>query len=240
MKHKLILLVLAISIIWSGCINTGVKPTGNITEKFIKINYIDKNTIIKGEDFPDFKLVHNVYYIAPENLSLTSMTEMGHGVYEIDPNTTIISGYRIYGGSETYSSRENSSKRYMLLQYKVFDSNESLNYIIDMTAENIYIKNGYKYKSINNTHTGRVVVLESNVTNHTDMNVIIILFGFDTVIGKIGVQDSKDKSFSESLKILDIAFDRLKVRTKEVKAAKMGSIISSNMSNNRSNNKSGV
>ncbi len=227
----------------SGCIDTGfeskIDTAGELVpEKLIKINYVDNDTILNGEDFPDFKLMDNVYYIAPENLSLTLETEMGHGVYEIDANTTILPGYRTYGESEVYNSSENnSSERYILLQYKVFDNNESLNDTIDMTARDIYAKRGYRYKPLNSTY-GRVVMLESNATNHTDMNIIIVLFGFDTVIGKIGVQDLKNKSLNESLKILEIVFDRIHVRTKEVRTAKLSGIRSSNMSKNMSSNMS--
>jgi hypothetical protein len=227
MRYKLKLLILTISIISiisSGCIKTNVQPLGNVTGNLMKINYMDKNTIIKGGDFPDFKLADNLYYIAQENLSLTPEAEMGHGVYEMSPNATTPQGYRIYGGSEAYNTRENSSLRYMILQYKVFDNNASLDAIINNTAVDIYIKNGYKYKSINNAYKGTVVALESNVTNHTDMNVTVILFGFDTIIGKIGVRDYSNKSLNESLQMLSIAVDRLKVRTKDVKSAGIGSI----------------
>lgn len=227
MKNRLILLVLAISIISiisSGCIKTGVEPLSNVSGNLMKINYMDKNTIIKGEDFPDFKLADNIYYIAPENLSLTPEAEMGHGVYEMNPNVTAPQGYRIYGGSEAYNTSDNSSLRYMILQYKVFDSNASLDAILNSTATDIYIKNGYKYKPINTVYKGTVITLQSNVTNHTDMNITIILFRLDTMIGKIGVRDYSDKSLSESLKMLGITEDRLKVRTKEVKSAGMSSI----------------
>lgn len=221
MKNKLIVLVLMMLVISSGCLRTGTEVKINTTVKLMTINYIDKNNIINGEDFPDFKLIGSTYYITPENLTLTLETETGHGVYEMNANTDVLKGYRLYGGSEAY----NSSKRYIVLQYKVFDSNESLNDTIDMTAEEIYIKNGFKYKPVNNTYKERVVILESNVTNYTDMNVIVILFGFDTVIGKIGVQDYNNKSLNESLKILDTVFDRIKVKTKEVKAAKLNVVI---------------
>lgn len=230
MRYKLILLIVLTISIMSGCMDTIVEKKVNTTGKLMEINYMDKDIIINGEDFPDFKLIHNVYYISPENLTLTLETEMGHRVYEIDANTTIPSGYRLYGGSESYSTDENSSNRYMLLQYKVFDSNVSLDDTINMTTEDIYIKNGFKYKHINNTYRGNVVVLESNVTNRTDMNITIILFGFDTIIGKIGVQDYKDKSLEESLKMLDIVFDRLKVKTKDVEPAKLSSIREGNKS----------
>lgn len=228
MRNKLIMLALAILIMSSGCLKTGVQPLSNvpnITGSIMKINYMDNTTIIKGADFPDFKLADNLFYIAPENLSLTPEAEMGHQVYEMNPKATIPQGYRIYGGSEAYNTNDNSSLRYMVLQYKVFDSNASLDAIINSTATDIYIKNGYKYKSING-YKGTVVVLQSNVTNRTDMNITIILFGFDTLIGKIGVRDYSDKSLSESLKILGIAEDRLKLKvgTKEVKPAGISSI----------------
>ena len=225
MIYKSVLLVLMILVLSSGCINKDTQPKS--VHSNMTINYIDKGNIMNGKDFPDFKLIDNIYYIAPENLSLTLETEMGHGVYEMNASTEILKGYRIYGSSEAY----NSSGRYIFLQYKVFDNNESLNDTIGMTAEEIYIKNGFKYKSVNNTYNGRVVVLETNAKNNTDMNVTVILFGFNTVIGKIGVQDSKSKSFNEALKILDIAFGRIKVRTKDVDAAKLSSI-RSNSGNN--------
>ena len=237
MRNKLILLILMISIILSGCINTGTETTSGVNtnaipEKVVKAHYVDQNTILNAEDFPDFKKIDNVYYVAPENLSLTLETEMGHGVYEIDANTTNMQGYRVYGSSETY----NYDTRYLLLQYKVFDTNQDLNETINMTAEDVYIKQGYKYVNIDKSYNNRVVVLESKVTNHTDMNVTIILFGFDTVIGKVGVQDYSGKSLGESLKILDIVFDRLKVKTKDVKAAKLSAIRSvGNVSDHRSN-----
>jgi len=111
--------MLAVSIILSGCINTGVVTKDNTTGellpgKFVKANYFDKDTIINEGDFPGFKSAYNMYYIAPENLSLTLETEMGHGVYEMPANETVPAGYRIYAGSEAY----NLSDRYILLQYK--------------------------------------------------------------------------------------------------------------------------
>jgi hypothetical protein len=227
MRNKLIFMMLTISIILSGCIDIGTKDntTGQLVPgKMVNAHYVNKSTIVTGEDFPDFKLVNSVYYIAPENLSLTLETEVGHNVYEMNSSTEPMPGYRIYGGSELYSSKENSTERYMLLQYKTFDNNESLADTINVTAEEIYIKRGYKYVSINNTYNGTVVVLESNVTNRTSTNVTIILFGFDTVIGKIGVQDSKDKYLNESLKMLGIVFNGIHVNTKEVKAAKLNLI----------------
>jgi hypothetical protein len=220
MRYKLIMLVLIISIMLSGCIRTNVEPNVPSIGNLMKINYMDKNTIIKGTDFLDFKLADNLYYIAPENLSLTPEAEMGHGVYEMNPNATTPQGYRIYGGSEAYNTSDNSSLRYMLLQYKVFDSNASLNDIINSTATD-YTQNGYEYRSIGSPYKGTAVMLQTNVTNHTDMNITIILFGFDTIIGKIGVRDYNNKSINESLKILGIAENRLNFRTKEVKPAEM-------------------
>jgi hypothetical protein len=224
MRYKLALMMLAVLIILSGCINTDTKDntTGQlIPEKMLSSHYVDRSTILNGEDFPGFKLENNVYYISPENLSLTLETEVCHNVYEMNSSAEIMPGYRIYGDSELYSSKENSTERYMLVQYKTFDNNESMADTINMTAEEIYVKHGYKHVSISRSYNENVVVLESNVTNHTDMNVTIILFGFDTVIGKVGVQDSKDKSLNESLKVLDIVFSRIHVKTKEVKAARL-------------------
>lgn len=232
MRNKIILAILTISIILSGCVDTGVVTKDNATGgllpgKFVKANYFDKGPIINEGDFPGFKSVYDMYYIAPENLSLTLETEMGHGVYEMPANETAPAGYRIYAGSEAY----NLSDRYILLQYKVFDSDGSLNDTIAMTAQEMYIKNGYKRVSIDKTYKGNVVVLESsNATNVTGMNVTIILFGFGTVIGKVGVQDSKGKSLDEALKILDIAFNRIHVKTKDVEAVKLSTIRSSNVS----------
>ncbi len=231
MRHKLILLMLTMSIILSGCVEANDEKIGvTIPEKTVKINYFEKNRIIDEEDFPGFELVENVYYVASENLSLTLEAETGHGVYEVDENVTIPPGYRIYGGSESY----NLSGRYILVQYKVFDKNDSLTDTINATAEDIYIKRGYKYVPVNDKFKGTKVVLESNVSNSTDKNRIMILFGFGTVIGVVGVQDSKDKSLDESLKILDIVSNRLNIKTKEVKVVKM-STIRSNNSNNTGN-----
>jgi hypothetical protein len=223
--------MLTISILLSGCIDNGSKVNATIPDKLVKINYVDNRTILNGQDFPGFELVNNVYYVSSENLSLTLEAESGHGVYEVDANATIPPGYRLYGGSETY----NNSGRYLLLQYKVFDKNESLVDTINMTAEDIYIKKGYKYVSVNKSYKGTMVVVESNDTNVTGQNRIMILFGFDTVIGVVGVQDSKEKSINEALKILDIVSNRLNVRTKEVKVAKMSTIRSSNVSKTVSN-----
>lgn len=228
MRYKLMLLMLTISIILSGCIDlSNDSKTGvAIPEKLVKINYLGQNTIMNEQDFPGFKLIHNVYYVSSENLSLTLDAESGHGVYEVDSNATIPPGYRIYGESEAY----NLSERYILLQYKVFDKNDSLADVINATAEDIYIKRGYKYVSVDKSYKGNMVVLGSGVANRTDMNVTIILFGFDTVVGKIGIQDYNNDSLSEALKVLDIFSDRLNVKTKEVEVAKMSTIRSSNTS----------
>lgn len=213
MNYKLTLLII-ISVILSGCMYGSEQPK-NITEsdRYIKVKYVEKDNIIKTEDFPDFKLIHNIYYVTSENVSLTLQTEIGHGTYVINKSDDVPQGYRLYGGSEAY----NSSERYLLLQYKVFDDNEDLNDVISMTIED-YIQKGFEFRSLDNASRGDVFILESNVTNRTDMNITIILFGFDTVIGKIGVQDYKNKSLDESLKILDIVYDRLNVNIKEVKA----------------------
>jgi hypothetical protein len=234
MRYKLILLILTMSIMLSGCMDMGTKNNTDqlVPGKMVNAHYIDKHTILNREDFPGFKQVNNVYYVAPENLSLTLETAMGHGILEMNESADVLPGYRIYGSSEAYNLSENSKERYILVQYQVFDTNESLDDTISMTAEDIYVKHGYKHVPMNNTHNGNVVILESNITNNTDMNVTIILFGFDTVIGKIGVQDFKDKSLSESLKILDIVFNRINVKTKEVKAAKLNLIrLTTNMTN---------
>ncbi len=233
MRYKLILLMLTISIILSGCVNLGndEKIDVSIPEKTVKINYFEKNRIINEEDFPGFELVENVYYVTSENLSLTLEAETGHKVYEVDENVTIPPGYRIYGGSESY----NLSRRYIFVQYKVFDKNDSLPDTINATAEDVYIKHGYKYVPVDNEYKGTRVVLESDVPNSTDKNRIMILFGFDTVIGIVGVQDSKDKSLDESLKVLDIVSNRLNIKTKEIKVTKMSTIRSSNSNSMDSN-----
>lgn len=216
------LLIVTILVILSGCIYDDKQPKNNIVEdeKYITVKYIDKGNIINPEDFPDFKLIYNIYYVTPENISLTLQTEMGHGTLAINGSNDVPQGYRIYGSSEIY----NSSERYLLLQYKVFDNDEDLNGSIDVTVDD-YVQNGFELKSYNNSYNnsykGKISILESNVTNSTDMNVVIILFGFDTAIGKIGVRDHKDLSLNESLKILDMVSDGLKINTKDVKSEKM-------------------
>ncbi len=190
---------------WPG----GSLPSSSHTpEKLLKINHLSSSTILNGEDFPGFELVENVYYAAPENLSLTLEAETGHGGYEIDENMAIPPGYRIYGGSESY----NLSGRYILVQYKVFDKNDGLVDAINATAEDIHIKHGYKYVLVNNDFKGTMVILESGATGANDQNIVIILFAFDTVIGYISVQDSNDKSLNEALELLDIVSNRLNVR----------------------------
>jgi len=218
MRNKLVVLILLI-IILSGCIS-GKQPKNNIgQDRYIKIKYIEKNnSIITGEDFPDFKLIDRIYYISRENISLTLQTEGSHGSLIINDSDNVPEGYRVYGVSEAY----NSSGRYMLLQYKVFDSDERLNDSVNVTVFD-YIKRGFKHRllSSHNVYKGRIFILESNATNRTDMNVTIVLFEYDTIVGKIGVQDLKDRSLNESLKILDRVFEKLKVNTKEVKAARV-------------------
>ncbi len=190
---------------WPG----GSLPSSSHTpEKLLKINHLDSSTILNGEDFPGFELTKNVYYVSPENLSLTLGSESNNEVYEIDTNTTIPPGYVVYGGFETYSNGE----RYLLLQYKVFDKNDGFAHTINMSAEDIYTKYGYRYVSVDKSYKGTMVILESGVTSTNDQNIVIILFAFDTVIGYISVQDSNDKSLNEALELLDIVSNRLNVR----------------------------
>lgn len=226
MRNKLVILAILLTIvtILSGCIS-GKQPKNNVEQdRYITIKYIEKNNpIITDEDFPDFKLMDRIYYVSRENTSLTLQTEGSHGSLTINDSDNVPEGYRTYGVSEAY----NSSERYILLQYKVFDNDERLNDSINMTVFD-YIKKGFKHRLLSsesyNVYKGRVFILESNVTNRTDANVTIVLFEYDTIFGKIGVQDLKDKSLNESLKILDRVFEKLKTNTKEVKAARIDTL----------------
>lgn len=228
MRNKLAILVLILSVLLAGCINKEEKlrPSSNNTGNgTITVKYLEnRNQTISKNDFPDFKLVDQKYLITPINLSMTLETESVHGALVINSSDNISKDFRVYGISESY----NASDRHILVQYKVFDNGENLNDSIDLTV-NQYVQDGFKTEVINNTaHRGRIFVLKSNnntnITIPKNMEVTVILFGYDTVIGKIGVQDYKDKSLNESLKALDIVLNILKVNTKVVKTdSKFGS-----------------
>jgi len=243
MKNKLVLpiAILVISAILTGCIfkpEEKLLPEG-YDKKNVTAKYIDSSgPIITAQDFPEFKLLDHIYLAAADNVSLTLNSENAHGTSVVNSSDDVPEGYRLYGSSEAH----NSSQRYLLVQYKVFDYNEKLNESINITVYD-YINNGYRSIPLSNTslnstslnsfyYKGRIFILESNITNrnntnrnianrtYNDMSVVVILFGYDTVIGKIGVQDYKNKSLNESLKILDLLSDRLKVNTKQVKTAR--------------------
>ena len=251
MRNKLVIpiIILIISVVLAGCIykpKEELLPEG-YNKEVITINYIEnRGPMITKQDFPDFQSVGHDYFISQENISLSLNSESVHGTYIINSSDEIPEGYRLFGGSEIY----NASKRYILLQYKVFDQNESLSNSMDVTT-NGYVEQGFRTKILNNsaykdniTSKGRIILLElndinttnisttdrSNTTNGSnttraniapDMNVVIVLFGFDDIIGKIGVQDYKNRSLDESLAILDIVYDRLKIGTKQVKVDKI-------------------
>lgn len=227
------IIILVISAMLAGCIDKTlpVNNTGNDSEVLV-INYIDDTSILTKEDFPDFEPMIHEYAIASENMTVTVNTEGSHSTYLVYAGEEIPDGYRIYGSSESYNSSEyinksldknvskNVTERYILLQYKVFDDDKKIDYLLNMTVST-YTKSGFKSKVLNNTNVtykGRVFILES--TNDVGMNRIIILFGYNTVIGKVAVQDYGDRSLEESLKILNIAFDRIKVNTKNVSIVK--------------------
>jgi hypothetical protein len=215
MKNKLLVLMVLLSALSSGCIfepQEKLLPV-NYDQKNITINYVVTTSILDKNDFPDFNLKDHIYFVFPENLSLTLDTESSHGTGTVDASSEIPNGYRIYGSEEAY----NSSKRFMLLQYKVFDNGDRLNDSMNLTVTD-YVNHGFKSKILNGTYKGRIFALENETK---DMNITIILFGYDTIIGKIGVQDYKDKSLNESLKILDIVQDRLKINTKQVQVSNM-------------------
>ncbi len=236
MRQKLIvpIIILVVSAILSGCI---FKPEDkllpeNYNKETINAKYLEnKDPIITSQDFPNFKLLEHVYFISPDNVSLTLQSESVHMSGTINDSEEMPKGYRLYGGSESY----NLSNRYILLQYKVYDSNESLNDSMDFTIGG-YIKGGFKSKVLKNvSYKGRVFVFERNVANSSDMNVTVVLFGYDTVLGKIGVQDTRDESTNEALKILDMVMERLKVNTKKVVKMDLSSI-PANISNMHANN----
>lgn len=217
----------------SGCVSKPKEellPEGYNKENST-IKYINSGSILTEKDFPEFKPVDHVYFVSQENVSLTLESENVHRAYIVNASDTIPEGFRIYGGSELY----NSSKRYILLQYKVFDKDDKLNDSLSITVQE-YTQNGFKTKTLKDmngekgNYKGKIVVLENNMTNVTTtnmtaanaaMNIVVILFNYDTILGKIGVLDYNNKSINESLEILDIALDRLKVNTKQVKMAKI-------------------
>lgn len=221
MKYKLIISIsILILVLSAGCIFEKEKmPEEKMTKK-ITVKYLDSRPIITKEDFPDFDLLGRAYYIAQENMSTSLEIEGIHRETLINASDEMPEGYRIYGVTEAYNTI--SENRYMLLQYKVFDSKKKLNDSMNMTVLD-YSKEGFRYKTLdNNSYDERIFILESdNITNISGVNVTIILFGYDTVIGKIGVQDSKERSFDEAIKMLDIILDRLTINTKDVVPAKM-------------------
>jgi len=237
MKNKLVISIITLSIIsvvLAGCIseeqpkNTTGTVAGIDVEKKINIKYIDSNSIFTKEDFPDFELLDRAYYVARQNMTVSLEIEGVHGENMVNDTYKVPEGYRVYGISEAYNSSKDTDRydRYTLIQYKVFDVDDKLSDSMNLTAAN-YMKAGFKSKVLDNdtlknaAYKGRIFIFESNITNRTDVNVTVVLFGFDTVIGKIGVQDSKGRSFSETMRLLDIVFDRLDIKTKEVKPAKI-------------------
>ncbi len=220
-RYTLIILLI-ISGILAGCVdNPGERLLSKNTIETTTVKFIEnQDPLLTKSDFPDFELIDHTYFITPENLSLTLETEAFHGAGIINASEGIPKGYRLYGSAETYKSID----RYIIVQYKAFDNSENLNDSMNETVFD-YINAGFKPKRLNAAVSDkRIFVLESNVTNksanRSDMNVTVILFGYDNVLGKIGVQDSKDKSLNESLMILNIVPDRIKIRSKEVIAEK--------------------
>lgn len=219
MKYKLVVLTIILSVLFAGC----VFEKQDTTEEKITIKYVNSDPIITKNDFPDFESLDRIYYIAQDNISVSLEVEGMHRENIINASSKIPEGYRIYGISEAHNSSKDIKgyDRYILLQYKVFDSNEKLNDSMNLTAFE-YARNGFKSKILHNTtYDEKIFIFESNVTNSTDINVTIILFGYDTLLGKIGVQDTKERSFDEAIKILDMTLDRLVINTKEVTPAKI-------------------
>jgi hypothetical protein len=239
-KTVVISAIYIFSIILSGCITEPLPENITKTKESIKIKYLDGNPIITKEDFPDFDLLDRVYYIARENLTVSLEVEGSHGEIVVNNTKDIPTGYRIYGVSEAHNSSKNMSNtnnqnnknekydRYLLLQYRVFDSKEKLDDSLNLTVSD-YAQKGFKHRLLNNgnndsnnkKYKGRTFIFESNEINRTDSNITIVLFGYDTVLGKIGVRDSKDRSFNEAIKILDLMFDRIKIKSKDVEMAKI-------------------
>lgn len=242
LKIVIPMILLVASVILSGCIDNDQKiPINKVRDnETLIINYLSKVPILAKEDVPDFELMDRYYFAAADNITVSVRTEGSHRTTIINDSDKVQNGYRIYGGSELYNSSKNIdlnknlsldqnlsknlTERYILLQYKTFDTKQDLNYVLNMSVST-YAKAGYRSKVLNDTniaYKGRIFILES--TNEVGVSRTIILFGNDTVLGKIAVQDSKDRSLNESLKILDIVSDRLNINTKEVKIVKSGVI----------------
>lgn len=232
-KMLLILLVISISLSGlSGCINKSEVLKNDTREEVVKLKYIENlDPIITNGDFPDFKLIEHKYFVIPENITLSLETESFHGTIAVNASKGVPNKTRLYGGSEQY----NTGDRYILLQYKIFDKEDKLNDSMNMTIGE-YIKAGFKTisvdKNLSDIFNGkRIFVLElknanrsnttngsniANAVNKSDANIIVILFGYDTVLGKVGIKDSKDMSLDESLKVLDITLNRLKIKSIEM------------------------
>lgn len=222
-KNMKIILIILVSVLLAGCISkqSTILGKNNTNSSMISIKYLEDNGPIISNDS---NVLERYIFLAPINLSNTIETESAHGGgMIINAKDNIPQGFRIYGISETY----NSSKKYVLVQYKVFDSdvNNDLNNSIDLTVHQ-YVGNGFNTKIVRNINNsiaskGRIIVLESNGSsaNITNVpkgnNVIIILFGFDTMIGKIGVEDNKNLSLNESLDILNTFYDKIKIKNGE-------------------------
>lgn len=227
-QYKLILLLI-LSVALAGCVNVKTINTSQTNESVLVKSIENRGPILTKEDFPDFKLTSQNYAITPTNLSISLDTESVHGAYVINAAEPIPQGFRVVADSEVYNSLNNGSdQRYILVQYKVYDIDTKLNESMDLTV-NQYTQNGFTTRALKNFYSDkRVFVLENGVSNQNvsinkNMNVTIILFGYGSVVGKIGVEDTKDKSLNESLKILNIVSDRLNIKTEKVEAQKMGS-----------------
>lgn len=252
---KGLIVLMIVSVLFAGCIEKKEEVKGQSLNDTRTIKYIeDRQPLITKEDFPDFGLVEHVHFVTSDNLTVSLYTEASHGGFVINGSDNISEGFRVYGSSETH----NSSQRYLLLQYKVFDDGDGLNDSMNITVIG-YIRDGFTSKVLNDSkYVQRMFILDSSVeninnrkleninkiinamndtngTNATNitrlkniaknltlsdkdknMNITYILFGYDTIIGRIAVKDSKDKSLDESLKILDITLERLRIGTKNV------------------------
>lgn len=242
MVNILIILMIA-SVLFAGCIQNGETLKGQSLNNTRTIKYIEnREPLITKADFPDFNLLEYVHFVTSDNLTVSLYTETSHGGFIVNGSEQIPEGFRVYGSSEAY----NSSQGYLLLQYKVFDDNDRLNDSMNTTVFDYIRNGFLSKSLNNSKYTQRIFILESsmeninnrttknnintNATNGTtnvtkmrnnidkdkDINVTYILFGYDTVLGRIAVKDYKDKSLNESLKILDIALERLRVGTKNV------------------------
>jgi hypothetical protein len=219
---KEMLAVLIVSVILSGCVSI-FKPQDQLLpqgydQMNVTIKYIKNGTVLDKNSFPGFNLTEHIYFVTPDNLPITADTEMSHGMSPVDASVAIPSGFRIYGDEEAYTCNSTynntSDQRYMRLQYKVFDNSSSLDNLLDRTSYS-KLNAGFKSVKVNGTGTykGQVYALENSSRN---MTIDMILFKYDTVIGMIGVQDYKDRSLNESLKILDIIQKRVKINEKQV------------------------